>query len=451
MSTQTISGEGTKNLDRVLGKKDFFAVAIGQIIGAGIFSLLPSAIGLTGRSASFAFLFASFLTILTITPRLFVMGTIRMRGGNYTYISLFSGKKLAGAYLIIHALNNISLSMYSLSVAEYLSSAIDGLNIKLIAVIVLTVVAGLNILGVKNAMRVQSILVVCLLTALSIFCAFGIVRIDPSAYLEPSGLFTGGFMGFCSASALLTFSTGGAQNIINFSAEAKNPTKDMPIVIITSTLLVAVLYAILGVVASGILPVEVVANKPLSLVAAEILPGPLYVFFMVGGAMFALLTTLNSQMAWCTKPLLQGCDDGWLPKKLGAVNKKYKTPHNLILLFYFIGIIPLIFEFDMNTISGTAVFSSAIIDIVLAGVLFRLPTVIPKEWKKSSWHVSNKILYIITVVGVLSSTFTAYMSLRSLNGLEMLANISVMILALAFGYIVDKKGNVNMEISYEES
>ena len=52
-NSNTISS--TKDLDRVLGKKDFFAIAVGQIIGAGIFSLLPQAIGLTGRSASFAF------------------------------------------------------------------------------------------------------------------------------------------------------------------------------------------------------------------------------------------------------------------------------------------------------------------------------------------------------------------------------------------------------------
>ena len=152
---------------------------------------------------------------------------------------------------------------------------------------------------------------------------------------------------------------------------------------------------------------------------------------MVGGAMFALLTTLNAQMGWCTKPLLQGCVDGWLPAKLGAVNEKYKTPHNLILMFYLVGLLPLIFDFDMNTISGTAVFASAIIDIILAGVLFRLPKVIPNEWNRSRWHVKNSTLYIWTSMGVLAALFTAYMSLRSLKPMEIVANIYVLTFALA--------------------
>ena len=71
----------TKDLDRVLGKKDFFAIAVGQIIGAGIFSLLPQAIGLTGRSASIAFAIAAIITLLKLAPRLFVLGTVRPEYG----------------------------------------------------------------------------------------------------------------------------------------------------------------------------------------------------------------------------------------------------------------------------------------------------------------------------------------------------------------------------------
>ena len=135
----------TKDLDRVLGKKDFFAIAVGQIIGAGIFSLLPQAIGLTGRSASIAFAIAAIITLLKLAPRLFVLGTVRMRGGSYTYIALLSTKMLAGAYLIIHILSNISLSMYALSIGEYFGQAVQGINVRVVAVIILTLVMMVNI------------------------------------------------------------------------------------------------------------------------------------------------------------------------------------------------------------------------------------------------------------------------------------------------------------------
>lgn len=445
---KTISS--TKDLDRVLGKKDFFAIAIGQIIGAGIFSLLPQAIGLTGRSASFAFGIAAVLTLLKLAPRLFVLGSVRMRGGSYTYIALLSTNMLAGAYLIIHILSNISLSMYALSIGQYFCQAVQGMNIQFIAIIVLTIVTVVNLIGVKNAAKVQQILVLCLMLALTVFTAFGIFKVNYIEYMRPEGMFTNGPLGFCSAAAILTFACGGAQNIINFSAEAKDPTKDMPFVIIFSTVIVAIFYAFMAIVATGVLPIWDVMGQPLSLVASKILPGPLYVFFLIGGAMFALLTTLNAQMGWCTKPLLQGCIDGWLPKKFGAINNKYKTPHNLILFFYIVGLLPLVFNFNMNTISGTAVFASNIMDILLAVFVFRLPKVIPNEWSKSRWNVSSQKLWFWTILGTLASIFGAYMSLRTMTAPKMVINLIVCVVALLFGYLREKSGKVNMEISYEE-
>ena len=439
----------TKDLDRVLGKKDFFAIAVGQIIGAGIFSLLPQAIGLTGRSASIAFAIAAIITLLKLAPRLFVLGTVRMRGGSYTYIALLSTKMLAGAYLIIHILSNISLSMYALSIGEYFGQAVQGINVRVVAVIILTLVMMVNIIGVKNASIVQQVLVVCLMIALAVFTAFGIFRVDFTAYVQPQGFLTDGPLGFCSAAAILTFACGGAQNIINFSAEAKAPTKDMPFVIILSTVVVAVFYAFMAVVATGVLPIDVVQGQPLSLVAAEILPGPLYVFFLIGGAMFALMTTLNAQMGWCTKPLLQGCVDGWLPKKFGAINSRFKTPHNLILFFYLVGLLPLIFGFNMNTISGTAVFASNIMDVLLAIFVFRLPQVIPTEWNRSRWHDSTRVLWFWTIAGTLASIFGAYMSLRTMTWPKMAVNLCVCVAALLFGYFREKSGGVDMEVSYE--
>ena len=89
----------------------------------------------------------------------------------------------------------------------------------------------------------------------------------------------------------------GALLFVNLSAEAKNPTRDIPVVMLVSTLIVAILYGLIGIVAAGVLPVEQVAGENLSLVAGYILSRPLYVFFMTCGAMFALISTLNAQFA----------------------------------------------------------------------------------------------------------------------------------------------------------
>ena len=98
----------------------------------------------------------------------------------------------------------------------------QGINVRVVAVIILTLVMMVNIIVVKNASIVQQVLVVCLMIALAVFTAFGIFRVDFTAYVQPQGFLTDGPLGFCSAAAILTFACGGTQNIINFSAEAKD-------------------------------------------------------------------------------------------------------------------------------------------------------------------------------------------------------------------------------------
>ncbi len=443
------SENGTKKLARVLGKKELFPIAIGTVIGSGIFSMLPVVLGTTGRSACLAFIAAAVITILSTAPTLFVSGTIRMRGGQYTYISIFGGKTLAGAFLIIHILTNISLSMCALAAAQYLHSAIPSLNVQITAIVILTIVFILNMMGVKEMAKAQAVLVGCLFIALFIFCVFGIPHVDFANFTKPEGFFAGGVLGFCSASALLNFAVGGAKTIMNLGAEAKNPTKDMPVVIIGTTLGVAVVYAIMAVVAGGILPISEVANQPLSVVAKTFLSGPLYVFFIVGGAIFALLTTLNGQLGYCTKPLLQGCVDGWFPESFGEISKKTKVPYKLLIFFYVVGLLPLIFNFDLDTIAATATFGSSMIDIMLAAFIFRLPHIIPKEWEASKWHIKKSWLYFWTIVGTVAAAFVSYMSIRTLKPVEIVVNLLVVAFALLYGYVVGKKGNVHMEISYE--
>ena len=70
-------------------------------------------------------------------------------------------------------------------------------------------------------------------------------------------MFAGGWKGFCMAAIFTSFATTGGGNLVNFSGECKNPTKDLPFAIVLSTLVVTALYTIIGFVAAGVLPVEV--------------------------------------------------------------------------------------------------------------------------------------------------------------------------------------------------
>ncbi|MDD7637691.1 MAG: APC family permease, partial [Clostridiales bacterium] len=311
--------------NKKLSRLDLFSMATGQIIGVGIMTMTGIAIGFTGRSVNIAYLIAGIITIISAIPQIYIGGTANFLGGQYSQIAVLLGKKVAGIYLYIQLFTTLAISMYTLSFADYFLSLFPGVNAKLVCTIVLTVLVLLHLGGVKQAARLQNVLIVVLTVAIAAYIVLGVGSIQPDYF--SNGFMTGGAGGFVLASIYLTFAAGGATYVVNYSAEAKNPTKDIPFVIIASTAAVVIVYAIMSTVAAGVLPVEQVANQPLSVSAEAFMPKTVYTFFVVGGAMFALLTTLNFNIGMIVYPMERACKDGWLPAKFAERNNKFGSAH----------------------------------------------------------------------------------------------------------------------------
>lgn len=249
-STQKAPAASGGELKRNLGKVDLMSIAVGQIIGAGIMAMTGVAIGMTGRSVNLAFVIAAILTILTALPQILVGGTARFKGGQYTQVAAFGSQRLAGIFTMVNIFTGLGIAMYVISFTEYLLALVPGAPAKLISVLVLTALFLMNILGTKQAAMLQTVMCVVMAAALGAFVAFGISQVQPG-YFNPPDFMTKGFTGLLMASAYLTFAAGGATYVINFSGEAKNPKKDIPFVIIVSTVGVSVLYALMGTIAAG--------------------------------------------------------------------------------------------------------------------------------------------------------------------------------------------------------
>lgn len=371
-------------------------------------------IGMTGRAVPFAFIIAALFSIVSIIPLVIASGTIRLRGGQYTLTVLLAGKRFAGMYMILFIVMKVSISMYALSFADYfLALFMPSISRKAIAIGVLFLFYLINILGVDKMAKVQNVIVMVMCIALVILAIFGVGKVDPE-YLS-GNLLPNGWNGLFGASALLTFATGGAYVVVNLGAEAKNQTRDIPWAIVISTLGVAVIYAVIAVVAAGVLPVEMVANKPLSLVASTVLSRPLYVFFMVCGAMFALVSTLNAELAWATKPILQACVDGWFPKRFAYLHPKFKTPVILLTLFYLVGFIPIITGFDIGSIASIANIYTQIVFMIVNVTLFRLPSLLPEEWNKSKFKISRFWMWVFIIISVLGGLIQIYLMSSELH------------------------------------
>ncbi len=440
----------TKVLDQKLGFWDLQGSAIGQIIGAGIMSLMPAAIATTGRSVVFSFLVAALITVCQAIPIIFLCSCVRLRGGAYTQMGLMAGKTFAGMTVITTLLGQFSLATYGISLASYLIPLFGWpeSSQKLVAFSVLTLFFVLNLIGIDAFAKIQNALVVILVASLIMFGVMGINKVSWGTYFVEDGYFMmDGVMGMLQASATLTFATGGATIIIGFSAEAKNPVRDIPLVVITSTVFVAAMYAVIAFVAAGVLPVPEV-GKTLVNVANHILPTPLYYVFIIGGAGCALASTLNNQLAVSTKPILSMCADGWLPESFAVLNKK-KVPYKILTFFYVIGVIFTLSGLSVSMLTNMSQLLACVTSFLLAYRTAAIPKILPEQWNRSVYKIPQGALWVITIICCAVSVFKSYLNVRNLTPTLVIINVVFIVVAVVFGVVKGK--SIDLKPSYDDA
>ncbi|MEG1548114.1 MAG: APC family permease [Clostridia bacterium] len=437
--------------EKVLTRGNLLALAVGNVIGGGIMTLTGIAIGVTGRSIVISLLLCSVLVLISSMPQFFAASTIRMNGGFYTQAALFGGKYFGGLYAVLYITFFFGAALTALSFADYVSAFLPGVNMRLVALLVLTVLVALNLLGIKVAAKVQYVIVGLLLLALLSFAGFGIGHVK-SGFMQQPGWMLNGFGGVMSAAAIMSFASLGSASMVNFGRQCKNPTRDIPWAILVSSAIVMVIYVLVCFVASGVFPIAHVANQSLAVTAYEVLPYPLYLFFMVFGAMFSLVSSLNALLGWVTAPIVQACEDGWFPRVLGARNKRYHTPHWVLLIIYVLAGAIIISGLNIRNIANLMDFQCNCLQTIICLALIRMPFVIPAAWAKSKFHINNKAYMAICIAGAgISALFCYYLVIELTKGEIIGAAIYIAIAALYPAIRLRMKKQVTIESSYEEA
>lgn len=432
------------NLKKVLGLTDVLGIAIGQIIGAGVMSLTGIGIQMTGSGITPAFILSAVITLLTMFPIAILGSTLPTTGGMYQYTSRLLSPKTGIFWLMLFMFLQITLSLYALSFAQYLEGLFPGVPVRTVAFLLLTILFIVNIVGIKSASIIGNLMVITLIVALSCFIIFGMPHVHFGVF-NSSSMFPDGFTGFFTAVGLVSFATGGAQVVAELGGEMKNPKRDIPIVIIVATIFVGILYAFIASIAVGVLPIPEVAGRPLTSVAKEILPAPIFLFFMIGGAMFALATTLNSTFTWVTKSLLIAIHDGYLPKALGHVNKRFGTPHWLLLIFYIIGALPIVTGMSLNVVAQLGTGISLIVFAFPALAVTQLPKKYPEAYKQSPFKVPYPVLIIIAITAIIVLLYQSYLLISDLKMSYMIGTLIYILLSAAIAQVSNTKANLNID------
>ena len=336
------------------------------------------------------------------------------------YAKKLIGPRASFVFLMMFVLQQVLIATFAIGFASYVAVIFPDVNQKLVALGALTLAVVVNMIGLKTSAKVQKFMVALLLVSLFVYIVFGLPKVDWSALaLNSENIMPNGPMKFLRGAAMLSFACAGAKFLAENGGEVENPGKTIPKAMVLSTLLVAIFYALVGIVAACVLPVEEVAGVNISVVAKSVFPAPVYLFFVIGGAWFALLTTLNGTLSWTTRSLQRAAMDGWLPEACAKENKG-GTPVILLLFFFVVGIIPIVTGMNTSDIANMGTGCGKLTDLLMVYACFRLPKVFPEEYKKSALYMSPAKLNVALAVVFVVLAATSYVSLSSLNARQFL-------------------------------
>lgn len=395
-----------KNLKRVITMPQALAISFHQIVGGGVVSLTGVAIALTGGGIIWAYISAALSVIVVSIPYASLGAAVPVTGGFYTYGARLIHPAAGYASMWFFAVALSSLSLYGLAAGQYLHSLDPWFSPVWVAVVLICVFYVANLMGASISARIGVVLAVIMLCAFGTFIVLGLAHTHWSQY--PPAL-PNGFFKLLQAAALLTFATGGGTVVAELGNEMKRPGRIIPVAVIGGTAFAGVLYALIALPAAGVLPVAKVANQPLSIVAAKFMPHSLWLFFILGGAVIAVIGTMNAQLLWGSKSLLVASEDGWFPKWVGSVNKRFGTPHVLLSILFIIGVVPALAGLDISVIGSAASALGQVSILVYLVASLRLRYLRPTLYAKSPFRLNLTVHWILVILGILLAGYQAYL------------------------------------------
>ena len=340
---QLLSKNKKVQLAQTLSAFDLIILGVGAIIGTGIF-ILPGTVAAlhAGPGIVFSFIIAAIVCCFAAMCYSEFSSALPVTGSAYTYSYIVFGEFIAWlvgwALLLEYGLATAAVSTgwsaYFVSLLEgfnihfptALSAAFNpeaGTYINLPAVLMVFAIASLLSLGMKESARLNKIMVLIKVAVILLFIVVGVFYVEPANWTPVMPF---GFSGVLTGAALVFFAYLGFDAVSAAAEEVKNPQRNMPIGIIGSLLICTILYIIVSLVLTGIVPytslnVSNPVSYALQLVNQDWVAGIISV-----GAIIGMTTVILVMMYGGTRLIYAFGRDGLLPKSMAEIHPKYKTP-----------------------------------------------------------------------------------------------------------------------------
>jgi APA family basic amino acid/polyamine antiporter len=418
-------------LRRVMGAGDLVMLAIGAVIGAGIFSSIgTAAAGETlpsgeivrygaGPALILSFLLLGVVCGLAALCYAELAAMIPQAGSAYAYSYATLGELVAwiiGWDLILeYAVGNIAVAI---AWSGYFTSLLTGFGIQLPdflthgyrtallssdpavhalldtaprvaglpillnvpAFMIVMLITALLYVGVKESVRANNAMVVVKLLVLGLFIVVGAANID-SANFVPFA--PNGWRGIHQGAAIVFFAYIGFDAISTAAEETRDPQRNMPIGILGGLAICTVIYMVVGLVATGLVPYQQLrAADPLAeaLQRAGLQTAGAIV---AAGAVVSLTAVLLVFQYGQPRIFFAMARDGLLPAWASRIHPKYRTPHITTLVTGLaVGLGSLVMDeneiYDLTNIGTLSAFAIVCIGVL---VLRRLEPERPRPFR----------------------------------------------------------------------
>ena len=329
-------------LTRNLSAFDLVFLGIGSVIGTGIFVLTGVGAALyAGPGISLSFVLASVACAFAGLAYAEYASMVPVAGSAYTYTYASLGEFMAfivGWNLVLEYTVTCSTvaSGWSGYVVGLLASGgidlpatftkvpEDGGLINLPAIFITMFLCILLVRGTKETVMINRILVFVKLAVIAIFFVIATPHVDPTNW-DPFLPF--GYQGIASGAAIVFFAYIGFDAVATSAEEAKNPSRDLPIGILGSLFVCAILYFFVALVLTGIVPYTDLNTPEPVAYALRSIGYPIGSAIVAVGAICGITTVLLVLLYGQARIFFALSRDGMIPAGICKIHKLYRTPY----------------------------------------------------------------------------------------------------------------------------
>ncbi len=386
-------------LKKTLNAFDLIILGISAIIGAGIFVMIGSAvIGTTERVGAGPALVISIIlvAIACIFPALCYAefaSMIPVSGSAYIYtyatMGEFAAWMMGWVLMLEYAIGTIAVAS---SWTGYLIKLFEGFPflpeclknppvwlvndyqtalasnpdavvphflgipvcVNLPAMFIITVIALILLKGIQESANFAKIMVFVKVAVISLFIIVGAFYVKPENWVPfaPSGI-----KGILMGAFAIFYAYIGFDAISTAAEETKNPQKNLPIGLIGSLIICSVIYALVTIVLTGMMPMNSIDLKAPIAHAMAFVGQDWFAGAIAIGALAGLTSVLLVLQFGTTRILYAMARDGFLPPVMKKVHPKFLTPWVITVLSTVLILIGSLF-INMQVAAELAIFGT---------------------------------------------------------------------------------------------